>query len=280
MDKPLIRTEHTLLNPAPSMGITFLESGYCYRNRNQPILNNPWIRREYLLVYLQEGRGKLESSHTGLVELKRGDLFLIPPGVWHRYGPEEGQEWYEYWILFEGTLAESLLMQVSRSIYTQKHCLLFHSEESSGLEKLMHDCFAEAGENNPMKCTALLFEIMQRMELISKPPVYRKENAAVNSVLRLIHANPAGNVDFEKEASALGISYALLRKEFVKRTGMPPYRYLLNHRMQYACNLLADGRSVKETCYEIGMEDPSHFSKLFKKTIGIAPGNFIEKVRR
>ena len=279
MGKPLERIEYVIDNPVSSLGITVLESGFCYRNQLQPFLNKSWIRNEYLLVYLLDGKGKLESAFTGLVELKQGDLFLIPPGVWHRYGPEKGQDWYEHWIIFEGTSAEGLLMQISKSSYARRQCLLFHTGTSPELAELVEACFVKAGENSALKCTALLFEIMQRIETLNKPSVNRPENSAVRQVLQLIHTNPLTNIDFKKEVPSLGISYALFRKEFVTRTGIPPYKYLLNRRMQYACNLLADGRTVKETCYDIGMEDPSHFSKLFKNVIGLAPKKFIDKVR-
>lgn len=280
MDKPKKRIGHRLAEPASSLGISILECGWSYRDHMSLIQEKSWMRETYLLVYFFDGRGKLESAHTGLVELKPGDLFIIPPGVWHRYGPETGEEWYEFWVLFEGVLAETFLLHASKGNYIKRQCMFFHMGKAHEFTSLFEAAFYHAGQNNSLKCTAAFYEIMQRIERSHSTTEEKVTNNSVRTVIEGIHSFPCREVDFEKEAAALGISYATLRKAFVKNTGMPPYKYLLNHRMQYACNLLADGRTVKETCYDIGMKDPSHFSKLFKNIIGVSPLKFIEKVSK
>ena len=143
---------------------------------------------------------------------------------------------------------------------------------------LFEALFTQAKEDYFKKCATIFFELLQIIESNQKNYKQRSESKYITSVIEKINKDPILPIDFEEEASILGVSYALLRKEFFKYTGMPPYKYLLNHRMQYACDILADKNSVKETCYQIGMKDPFHFSKLFKKIIGMSPSEFVDKL--
>jgi AraC family transcriptional regulator, arabinose operon regulatory protein len=270
--------QHTIKYSGPSLGITILGCGWSYRNYNSPIQKRNWIRSNNLLVFFLEGKGKLESAGTGLVEIRPGNMFVVPKNVWHRYGPEVEDEWFEFWISFEGRSVKSLFRQMTDGRYHMDKCNLFHIQIDENLLDLLKTFFVQASEDNYMKCTTLFFELMQILEANQKNHKHRIESKYITSIVEMINEDPIININFEEEAAKLGISYVLLRKEFLKYTGLPPYKYVLNHRMQYACDILADKKSIKETCYQIGMNDPSHFSKLFKKIIGISPREFLSKL--
>ena len=230
------------------------------------------------MVFFLDGKGKLESAGTGLVEIKHGNMFVIPKNVWHRYGPEPEDEWFEFWISFEGRNVKSLLRQATDGNYDMDQCKLFHIHMDKNILDLFEALFTQAKEDYFKKCATIFFELLQIIESNQKNYKQRSESKYITSVIEKINKDPILPIDFEEEASILGVSYALLRKEFFKYTGKPPYKYLLNHRMQYACDILADKNSVKETCYQIGMKDPFHFSKLFKKIIGMSPSEFVDKL--
>ena len=68
-----------------------------------------------------------------------------------------------------------------------------------------------------------------------------------------------------------GVSVRSLEKYFVTSEGVPPIRWLKRIGMNRAMELLQDGKNVKETAFQLGYEDPSHFSREFKKVYGFAP---------
>jgi transcriptional regulator GlxA family with amidase domain len=56
---------------------------------------------------------------------------------------------------------------------------------------------------------------------------------------------------------------------------MPPHRYLLELRIKHAKELLATtGLNLQEIAAYCGFADIHHFSKAFKKAIGLPPGEF------
>ena len=43
---------------------------------------------EYQLVYIASGAGVFEAERVGTVRVIPGTVFLLFPGVWHRYKPD------------------------------------------------------------------------------------------------------------------------------------------------------------------------------------------------
>jgi AraC-like DNA-binding protein len=72
-------------------------------------------------------------------------------------------------------------------------------------------------------------------------------------------------------AKACGVSVRVLERLFLPALGDTPRRWLKRLRMERAVELLRDGSSIKETAACLGYEDPSHFSREFKKNYGFAP---------
>ena len=57
---------------------------------------------EYQAIFISEGKGTFESGDTGVVEVKKGNVILLFPKVWHRYHPDPETGWTEQWISFSG----------------------------------------------------------------------------------------------------------------------------------------------------------------------------------
>jgi AraC-like DNA-binding protein len=67
------------------------------------------------------------------------------------------------------------------------------------------------------------------------------------------------------------VSVRTLERFSLPAFGDTPRRWLRVLRMQRAVELLRDGSNVSETAFCLGYEDPSHFSREFKKGYGFAP---------
>ena len=61
---------------------------------------------------------------------------------------------------------------------------------------------------------------------------------------------------------------------FKKYYGQTPKQYLIGKRIEKAKELLGKGKSVTDTCYEVGLDSPSSFSTLFKSRVGLTPTQF------
>ena len=67
--------------------------------------------------------------------------------------------------------------------------------------------------------------------------------------------------------------YALCH-DFKKATSQTVVQYINNYRCQKAISFLEKGYSVTEVSIMCGFENPSFFSKTFKKYIGVLPSKY------
>lgn len=75
-------------------------------------------------------------------------------------------------------------------------------------------------------------------------------------------------------ASLLNISEKSLNDMVRSHTGKSASKVIYDQIVLEAKRLLLTGMPAKQTGYELGFEDPAHFSKFFKTQTGLSPSNF------
>lgn len=73
-------------------------------------------------------------------------------------------------------------------------------------------------------------------------------------------------------ARSCNLSVSRLRHLFTASIGVPPGRYLRDLRMREAELLLKTTfLSIKESGWQVGIRDPSHFTRYFRHAYGVSP---------
>jgi AraC family transcriptional regulator len=75
-------------------------------------------------------------------------------------------------------------------------------------------------------------------------------------------------------ATAVGMSVFQFSRIFRQLVGVPPHRYLLTVRLSRAAEMLLDGMSITEVCYEVGYSNLSHFIRSFRRKFGCCPSAY------
>ncbi|MBN2005118.1 MAG: AraC family transcriptional regulator [Anaerolineae bacterium] len=88
------------------------------------------------------------------------------------------------------------------------------------------------------------------------------------------HLNHIARLD--KMADMVHISPFYLNRIFREEIGIPPYAYLIQTRIKKSPEVLLQTGSIIETAYSLGFADQSHFSRFFKKYIGITPKQYLD----
>jgi AraC-like DNA-binding protein len=79
----------------------------------------------------------------------------------------------------------------------------------------------------------------------------------------------------EQAARECHVAPAYLCRLFRRFDRQSPYQYLLRLKMTHAAErLLAPDSSVKQVADLLGFDDRFHFSRVFKRVIGVSPGQY------
>ena len=83
------------------------------------------------------------------------------------------------------------------------------------------------------------------------------------------------NLNISDLSAKCGMSEVYFRKIFTLRFGVSPKEYIIQKRMDYAKRLLCSGEfGVSEIAELCGYSEPCHFSREFKKRVGVAPRDY------
>lgn len=100
-------------------------------------------------------------------------------------------------------------------------------------------------------------------------------DAHVKQAIALMHADYARGWTLEALAEAVGLSRTRLAERFRAAMDDTPLAYLRTVRMQAAMRLLSEtDKKLDDVAAQVGYQDAFGFSKVFKRTVGIAPKEF------
>ena len=76
-------------------------------------------------------------------------------------------------------------------------------------------------------------------------------------------------------AASFQISVEHFRRLFKQHTGLSPYQYYFQLRINRAKHMLrGTGLTIKEIAAALRFENPYHFSQAFKKKVGVSPSQW------
>lgn len=101
-----------------------------------------------------------------------------------------------------------------------------------------------------------------------------RESAQVRAIAEYLTGNYEKPVTLEELGTLTGLSKYTLLRRFTREKGISPYSYLCTLRIDQAKRLLQRGELPLEVAFSCGFSDQSHFSNVFKKLIGITPGQY------
>ena len=100
----------------------------------------------------------------------------------------------------------------------------------------------------------------------------RGDHDAVIRVRGYLEEHYASKITLTALAGLAGLNVFHLIRVFRASTGLPPYAYLKQIRVNRAAALLRKGHSVSRVAFLTGFADQSHLTRFFKRLVGVPPG--------
>lgn len=111
---------------------------------------------------------------------------------------------------------------------------------------------------------------------VSKPLIRKYSSGIPQHKLRLIIEFIQDNLDRKITLAEISVSVGMnpyhLTRTFKQTTGISPHQYLMRSRIERAQILLTKSNlPIVEISQQVGFEDQSHFTKVFRKLTGVTP---------
>lgn len=233
----------------------------------------------YVFYYVKEGKGYVtQRQATHRVEAGQG--FVIFPNEEVSIKSEYKKAMNVTWVAFSGYLVERYLLRGKLTAYEP----VFADNEIHEAEQMFDALLAISTTfpNRYCKIMAQLYSIfgflldnvVQESQIKDATPEFYLIKA-----LDFIDVNYMDGISVEDIAANAGINRKALYSVFKNLTGFSPRDYLIYYRMCKATALLKDENlSVETVAVSVGYGDQFHFSKEFKKNVGLSPSVYRKEV--
>ena len=244
-------------------------SGYYFNWENGRVL------QEFQINYITEGAGLLETEF-GKFAIRQGSIFIIQPGVWHRYRPNQKTGWKEHYIGFNGNMGIPFL---SHPIFLENQPVLNPGVRAELIDTYykIFDLVHEEQPGFQQIASGLIVKLLGYLISFEKQREFHGKRIAgiIEDARFKIRQNVESLLDIEEMANDYNIGYSYFRKMFKSYTGVSPHKYHLELKIIRAKELLlASNKSVKEISYDLGFQSIHYFSRLFKNKVGKSPTEF------
>ena len=131
-----------------------------------------------------------------------------------------------------------------------------------------------------MECISILYKILAEMQKMNylPPSQFEKIKPAIEYIDKHFLTNE--NITSKKLETLCGISYSYIKRIFIKKFKVSPKRYIVQLKMNYACDLLyLNQHTVSQIAELCGYSDIYTFSRQFKLEFGVSPSNFVKKYK-
>lgn len=235
------------------------------------------ILQAYQIVLISSGSGRLEfGAHRRQLPVSEGSIFLLFPGVWHRFTPDRRTGWIEHWIECRGSAfdfaRDAGLLQIEKPVHSS-------NKEIATAFSAIHTLAKE----DPLHNQAVLSTLgLQLLALLCRPKGINGDVAGrlIDKARMILMERCGSPLQVKAVAQELGVSYPYFRRLFREQTGMSAKQYQMTVRIQRARDFLVNSdKSIKEIAGLLGFHSAFHFSSQFRSLTGTTPSQYRDQPR-
>jgi AraC-like DNA-binding protein len=207
------------------------------------------------------------------------------------------EQYYGWVLLFDpefiyGSDFERKLSNYHFFSYNTNEALKLTAEEMGVVDRIMHEIRNELMGGKPHADTIVQDYILllsdfcnrfydrqfQRLSGETNDILARFQNVLLQYYERGMQYK-AGVPSVKYCADQLFMSASYFGDVVRKSWGESPIRYIHGFMIERAKMLLAAGKTVTETAYDMGFEYPQHLTRIFKKEMGMLPSKYLESLK-
>lgn len=156
----------------------------------------------------------------------------------------------------------------------------FHGGKASGLAIRVYKEVCAMDEFSNLSIEGLLFEVVAEISRSSRQIRDCKPSKRTEMVKELIRAHFHEPLTLATIAEQVDLHPVYLAQAFRKACGCTVGEYVCRLRIEFACRELSNlDNSIGKIAAAAGFFDQSHFTRTFRRVLGVTPGEFRKRTR-
>lgn len=227
---------------------------------------------QYIFLYCSGGEGTI-IVNGGKHILRENEAFTIPRGQPHSYYSSKKKPWSILWVHFVGEdtrfypLDEGAVVKFKSNRIKNQMFFLFEL------------IFRVLERNNTVGemiyMAQVLSLVLAETYVHEKEGEIKEQNKHVNNIVKYMYSNIGKSLTIEQICEEFDLSTSYVNAIFLRHMHDTPKGFFIKLKMREACNALrGTDRFVYEIAQSLGYKDQYHFSRLFKKVVGVSPKQY------
>ncbi len=242
---------------------------------NSPFIHPKRKMSEHDFIYLLKGEWKL-GQNDKTYELTKDSLLILSANNTH-YGISPCLEATK-------TMYFHVSCEKGDGLFDEAKCTdgevcldtLIDASENKNIKKLFFEIVNCYLSGNKRKAD-LYFELL--LCELKENHLYTTDNEISTQIKKIIHNNPEKFYSNKELASKVNVSVKTAENKFKAKFGTTIHQYILSFKIKEALSYfeMFPEISIKEIACNLGFYDEYHFSKQFKKLMGVSPLKYKEQ---
>ena len=225
--------------------------------------------------------------------MRAGDLLFVRHHDIHRPEISSGSRYERYvlWIspgYLERCSTEESSLGTCFALCSQRRSFLLRpgAEQERRVKKdliELENSLQEPGFGSELlskACFCRLMVTLNRIVLSGPEHPPRDVDPKIDEVLRYINSHLTEDLSVDALAARCYLSRYYFMHRFKEITGYTAHSYILQKRLAMAADKMDSGMSITAAAMESGFPEYSAFLRSFRKTFGLAPGEYLRRQRR
>lgn len=241
---------------------------------------------EYEIVFVRKGSGKLHIGEH-LKNYEEGELVFIGPDLPHTgfgYGVigehEEIVVQLRKDFLGEEFMQKPELQHIRELFGRAKQGLSFQGKARKIVAAKLQKMLTLSHFERLVELLNIFHTLATATEfLVLNAPDKRfdfnhKDEDRINNVYKYVEQNYQQSIDIQAVADLANLTIPSFCRYFKKITHVTYTDFVNEYRINQACRLLFENKSIADICFEVGFNNISHFNKTFKHLKGVSPRKY------
>ncbi len=235
----------------------------------------------YSLELIRSGQMYFGKDHAKPVIFSKPTVYWLHQDYSYQYGPVDQNGYEHYYVTFRGPRGKQFMEKGLQQLDPRGYLIVHQVEPLTclfrKLVRLVHHQNPNSHSQAVIALEEMLHMLMENQRTYNIAEHHRK---TIESVAKLIQNAPYENYDIKAAAKSAAVSEGHFRRLFRQYIGTAIGNYKLICKMRRAAtDLERTNKTAQLIAYEAGYDDPTQFSKMFKKKIGIAPQEYRKSFR-